>query len=341
MLTKYMKIPILLFFLFFIISLNTSYAIDVWIPDTTGISPGQSIQIPIYTEDVIGQNVFSYYTNVLFDSEVLVCTGISTIGTISSSWPSPVYNTGISGEVNIAGFGIYPLVGDGEIIYMNFTVIGALHDFTSITFDYFEYNEGTPSVSLTNGNLYIGTPPVIPTNLIVQNTIIDNGQIECYNATDTINIAGSGTTVDLLSGGETTFIAGEKIVFNPGFKAYEGSYCSAYITTTDDYCSSQQSMITVDYDTIQEATDYVSISNKLSNINIYPNPTSGSLVIDFMGKKTTAEIFLSNFQGKQVVSTRCNDQLKKSIDIGYQPGGMYIIAIKTQTSIIIRKIIKN
>ena len=95
MLTKYMKIPILLVFLLFIISSYTSYAIDVWIPDTTGINPGQSIQIPIFTEDVTGENVFSYYTNVLFDSAVLVCTGISTIGTISSSWPSPAYNTGI------------------------------------------------------------------------------------------------------------------------------------------------------------------------------------------------------------------------------------------------------
>ena len=60
-----------------------------------------------------------------------------------------------------------------------------------------------------------------------------------------------------------------------------------------------------------------------------------------MGRTTTADIIVMNFQGNRVLETRCEDQKKKVIDIGYMPGGMYMILIKSESQIITEKIIKN
>ncbi len=75
----------------------------------------------------------------------------------------------------------------------------------------------------------------VPFHTIVHNVTISNGQTECYEATSTIIVAGSGTTVDILSGGQATFIAGQNIFWHAGFYAHSGSNCHGYITESGDY----------------------------------------------------------------------------------------------------------
>ncbi len=183
----------------------------------------------------------------------------------------------------------------------------------------------------------------LPSNISVQNATIINGQTECYNAADTITVAGSGTTVDILSGGEAIFIAGERIHFKPGFNAFPGSYVSAYITTSGEYCSSQQAMMAANDNTLdieQGDSNLSEITDDKQNIKIYPNPTSGITKIDFMGTTTKADIQILNFQGNKLFQLKCDNQNMVEFDISSLPVGIYIIVIKTQTQIITRKIIK-
>lgn len=182
----------------------------------------------------------------------------------------------------------------------------------------------------------------INADLTVQNETIIDDQADCFNATITITVAGSGTTVDIQSGGEATFIAGETIYLKPGFHSHSGSTTHAYITTTGDYCGSQQSMVA----SVESVVDELMTNPKIyildePSVNIYPNPTTGHFTIDFSGKKTTADIMLVNFQGKQMITQQCKDQLKMDIDIGNLPSGMYILLIKTENELITKKIIKN
>jgi len=177
-----------------------------------------------------------------------------------------------------------------------------------------------------------------PENIDIQNITIGNGETECYDATDIITVAGSGTTVTINPGGEATFIAGEKIYFKPGFQAYNGSAAYAYITLSGDYCSNQQSML-ANTDTlgIGEIT-VVELFDKYNNIKIYPNPTTGNFTIDFKGKETTADITVLNFQGNKIRSLKCNNQVQAEVDISYLPAGMYILIIKTGSGIIKKKV---
>jgi hypothetical protein len=186
----------------------------------------------------------------------------------------------------------------------------------------------------------------VPTNFVLQNAVINSPQTVCYDATNTITVAGSGTTVVVNSGGEATFIAGNKIIFNPGFTSHLGSYSNAYITTTGDYCSQQPPMMAqtpmeTEESLIADAKEMVFEEVDLQReINIYPNPTTGKFIIDFMGKETTANIVLMNFQGNQFCNTDCNNQATKEIDVEYLPSGVYVIVIKAEIQVITKKLIK-
>ncbi len=182
----------------------------------------------------------------------------------------------------------------------------------------------------------------------VQGVTVANNQTECYNATNTILVAGSGTSVDINSGGEATFIAGQKILFKPGFSAHSGSYMHAYLTTTANYCSNPGPPATSPPPsgyTKESITTVSDLNGNLANndqlVNVYPNPTSGSLNIDFNGKETSATIRVINFQGGIVIGTKINHQLTEKLDLRFLPKGMYVLVINTKDQQITKKIIKN
>jgi len=184
-----------------------------------------------------------------------------------------------------------------------------------------------------------------PANTTVQNVTLNNGESECYNATNTITVAGEGTTVVVSSGGEATFIAGGKILFKPGFSSLSGSYTSAQITTTNNYCNVQQNMAAAQNnnspETANETVTFDELINDNIKLNIYPNPTSGNFTVSFSDKAASAEIALYSLQGNMLYKVSCKETLKQEIDISHFETGMYIIIIKTGKKVITGKVIKN
>jgi len=181
----------------------------------------------------------------------------------------------------------------------------------------------------------------LPSNISIQNATINNSQTECYNASNTITVAGSSTTVDILSGGDVAFIAGENILFKPGFNAHQGCYINARITTNGEYCSSQP-MIPGHDKTFEYLSEDVDIfKDEDIEYRIYPNPTSGHVTIDFKRKIAKTDVRVLNFQGSQMIQLEYNNsQGKVEFDISSLPAGIYIIVIITRTQLITRKIIK-
>jgi hypothetical protein len=93
-------------------------------------------------------------------------------------------------------------------------------------------------------NLYSGwtpdhsfiTLPEVPEFRTVENVLVGSGQIQCYDATNTITVAGNGTTFFVENGGTVYFTAGLKISYLPGTSVVSGGRMTGKITPTGPWC---------------------------------------------------------------------------------------------------------
>ncbi len=76
----------------------------------------------------------------------------------------------------------------------------------------------------------------IPQTLSVLDKIILSSETQCYNALETITVAGFGAAFEVQSGGSATFVAGQNIRYLPGSRVLSGGYMRGYITTDGQYC---------------------------------------------------------------------------------------------------------
>ncbi len=77
---------------------------------------------------------------------------------------------------------------------------------------------------------------VIPAIVSLENVSMGSGQNSCFNAAQTIYIAGNGTTFSVQSGGSAMMIAGHNILYRPSTHIASGAYMHGYITTNGQYC---------------------------------------------------------------------------------------------------------
>jgi PKD repeat protein len=77
----------------------------------------------------------------------------------------------------------------------------------------------------------------VPATRTITNVIVGNGQTKCYNATQVITTAGNGTLFYILAGGNTTFIAGQKITLLPTTIVQPGGYFRGYIAPGGPWCA--------------------------------------------------------------------------------------------------------
>lgn len=178
---------------------------------------------------------------------------------------------------------------------------------------------------------------VMPDSLELQNMTI--GSDHCYNALETIALAGNGTNFTVTNGAHVTLIAGQKIVFYPGTHLQLGGNLSAAISMNGQYCgtlpsSSQKSMNNSSEKPFPMSTQF----------RIYPNPTSGVFVVDFPGNGPLSEpvkIEIYDIQGVRIFSTLIREAGIWPISLKGFPNGIYLLQIISGRDIESRKILKS
>jgi len=68
----------------------------------------------------------------------------------------------------------------------------------------------------------------------------------------------------------------------------------------------------------------------LSNVKIYPNPTSGEVVLDW-GSNVNVKVDVFNITGQGLLHQDISNQSKKVMDLSYLPNGDYFLVIKDET----------
>ncbi|HPR33816.1 MAG TPA: hypothetical protein PLK12_17070 [Prolixibacteraceae bacterium] len=76
----------------------------------------------------------------------------------------------------------------------------------------------------------------VPATYILLDRVIGTGELLCFDARQSITVAGGEGSVVIQPNAVVDFIAGQSIRFLPGFYAQAGSWVSARITTTGTFC---------------------------------------------------------------------------------------------------------
>jgi len=198
---------------------------------------------------------------------------------------------------------------------------------TSISDDtVYDLSEGDFTISYT-----------IPTNLFIQDDTVYNLQSNCYNAIQTITVAGSGTSFDVQNGGNATLIAGQNIHFLPTTTVQSGGYMWGYIAPNGPYC------LTSSIPAVITGQQEVPLWSQQSFFKIYPNPTTGSFILDFKRDFTADEVIVDLFGiwGEKVLSKVLTGERKHEFSLSDRPTGVYFIRVVSGDKAETVKIIKH
>lgn len=183
----------------------------------------------------------------------------------------------------------------------------------------------------------------IQNNLYVSDQIIENDSSLCYNAYDTIFVAGDEMVVSFSSGSNANFIAGQTIRFLPGFHAMEGSTVNAWITTTGEFCDQQSQPVVANTASAEKSkTSPASVLNQTltdsPRLKVYPNPNNGRFVVEILNSTRAADISVYDMQGKKVLpAKRCLNQT--TIELDQHSKGIFLLIMNDGKTTVTRKIV--
>ena len=199
----------------------------------------------------------------------------------------------------------------------------------------------TSSLGCVIGNPAASNTVVMAVQNIAQNYTVTgdmiNGDVHCYNATQTLTVAGSGTTFTVQNGATANLVAGSMIRLLPGAKVLSGGYMHAYITTNNQYCGQTPP-------TSSPVTTGVggTSSAKSASYSIYPNPTSDNFTVEQLRGKPEAgvEVLVFGMKGEQLLSETLMGEHKHLVRSSDLPVGLYFVKIVAGGNVETFKLVK-
>ncbi len=167
--------------------------------------------------------------------------------------------------------------------------------------------------------------PVVPENLSVTGTI-PSGTNNCYNALNTITVAGGGSSFVVENGGSATLIAGSKVSILYGAHVEAGGYLHAYITTTSDWCSSLPPAMVA---TVTGEAEMAELPVP-SRFNIFPNPTNGKFTLVQKGDDPNGAVRVNIFgmYGELLQTETIINERSHEFNVSNLMSGMYFVKVE-------------
>jgi hypothetical protein len=187
----------------------------------------------------------------------------------------------------------------------------------------------TSSLSCVTGNPAASNIIVngVPGNSNVTGVVLAR-EVKCYSASQTLTIAGGGTTFVVENGGSATMIAGQKILYLPGTTVQAGGYMHGYISINNQYCMLQAPALPT-VATMATGEEEPSMTSQESSFIIYPNPTNGNFTLEQKhGKiydKVQVEIY--GMRGERLLSGEMTGELKHEFWSSDLPHGLYFVKV--------------
>jgi hypothetical protein len=216
------------------------------------------------------------------------------------------------------------------------------------TYAYYPVNGDVVTCVLTSNAACVSNNPAtsnavvmdvfsVPVNLVLQNLSITDTR--CYNATQTIVVAGGTTTFTVQAGASVTMIAGQKISYLPGTKVIKGGNMRGYISTNGQYCTAQAPSMVATVTGEEE----IRIVDRSVNVKIYPNPTTSNFTLELTGveKSELVNIEIYSMKGEKVKSAELKGELTHEFSLSDKPSGIYLIRVTTSNGSFTNRIVKR
>ena len=185
----------------------------------------------------------------------------------------------------------------------------------------------------------------IPLSSDIKDTIFYTGNSGCFDATQSVIVAGDGNAVFFQSGSSIDLISGNSISFLPGTTIQEGANIVAYITSDNSYCFNVTEM---PYAVAQGANNNQTIWRGLvfdcyeykPEMIAYPTINNGIFTLEFKNFDKEQEVLIYNSVGKCVKIIEINYN-KTTVDISSFSNGMFILKSINKKEIKTARVLKN
>lgn len=182
-------------------------------------------------------------------------------------------------------------------------------------------SEPCTSSNPAGSNTIIMAVNSVPLTLFIQNSTVTGTQ--CFNAAQTINVAGGGSLFTVEPGGSVTMIAGQNILYNPGTIVAPGGYVNGYISPAGPWCSTPPIIA------VPSGAGSISPATEQPFYRIYPNPTAGKFMVELTSPaihgKWKVEIFDMN--GEKLLSQELTGERNRQFSLSGRPAGIFLVRV--------------
>jgi hypothetical protein len=128
--------------------------VKISLPDTTTLT-GEQLLIPVKTEDLTGLHVHTYFMNIVYNTSVLQAKGATAVNSLSAAWGTPGVDLSTPGDFIVSHSGSPELSGAGDLVYLQFDVIGSVGDSSQLRTKAMVFNFGDPAADTLSGSVKI------------------------------------------------------------------------------------------------------------------------------------------------------------------------------------------
>jgi hypothetical protein len=189
---------------------------------------------------------------------------------------------------------------------------------------------------------YLFTTLGINTILHIEDVLVQTIEGDCFEATQTIYVAGNGTYFIVENNASAELVAGHNIVFLPGTLVENGGMLHAWITEDETYCNNTSSLLASNDEEDTFVSPYKLDTNDLF-FKVFPNPTSGTFTLELLQTDDAPIISVSIFSmiGERLLQTELPSQNLYEFNLSNHPNGIYIIRVIAGDEMGVEKLIKH
>ncbi len=310
----------------------------LWSP-ATGLS-GTTISNPVATP--LASTTYYVTVTDFLGSTVTSSIGI-TVNPLVPASVSIVASANPSAPGNYVLFTATPVNGGATPGYqwkVNGSNVGTgLSTYTYVP----SYNDQVSCVMTSSATCPSGSPAtsniismiIVAINQTVTGTVPSPLSL-CYDASNTITVAGGGTTFIVQSGGSATMIAGMKISYLTGTKVHSGGYMHGYITPTHSYCGSlPPAMVALQTNVPDPPRENSPL------FAIYPNPSSGDFTLVQKSGPVEGRVTVDilSMHGERLVNSSFANAAKQEFHLADLPSGLYFVRVIKENKMEIFKLV--